>query len=67
MYSYGYYLDKFQHIQHIKAEKKMTDILQKASSNSFFECMLVQFTLIHHWLRYWLGTEQATGHYLNKM
>ena len=26
----------------------------------------VQLTIFQHWFRYWLGTEQATSHYLNQ-
>ena len=30
-------------------------------------CFLrVHLTMIQHWFRWWLGTKQATGHYLNK-
>ena len=58
----------------------MDEIFQTTFSNAFssmkmYEFWLrvhvslylrVQLTLIHHWLRLWLGADQATSHYLNQ-
>ena len=59
---------------------KMAAIFQTTFSNAFswlkmFEFQLrfhwilfpgVQLTIFQHWLRSWLGTSQATSHYLNQ-
>ena len=59
---------------------KMAAILQTTLSNAFswmkmlefwykfyWSLLLrVQFTIIQHWFRWWLGADQATSHYLNQ-
>ena len=59
---------------------KMAAIFQTTLSNAFswmkmlkfrlkFNWSLflrVQLTIVHHWFRRWLGTDQATSHYLNQ-
>ena len=59
---------------------KMAAILQTTFSNAFswmknfvfrFEfpwssSLMVQLAMSQHWFKYWLGTEQATSHYLNQ-
>ena len=59
---------------------KMTNISRMTFSNAFcwmkmyefwlrFHCSLfirVQLTIFQNWFRYWLGTDQATSHYLNQ-
>ena len=59
---------------------KMAAIFQTTLSNAF-SCMKmlqfqlrylwslflrVQLTIVHHWFWWWLGTDQATSHYLNQ-
>ena len=59
---------------------KMAAVLQTTLSNAFswmkmlefrlrFHWSLflrVQLTIIQHWIRWWLGADQATSHYLNQ-
>ena len=56
---------------------KVAAILQRTFSNAFswmkmykfyltFHWSLFQLTTIQHWFRKWLGTGQATSHYLNQ-
>ena len=60
--------------------RQMTAVSQTTLSNAFswmkmvefrlrFHCSLflsVQLTIIQHWFRHWLGTGQATSHYLSQ-
>ena len=60
---------------------KMADVFQMTFSNAFswikmYEFLLrfhwslflrVQLTIFQHWLRLWLGAEQATSHNLNQL
>ena len=39
---------------------------RKAIRNSLTLCPSVQLTIRQHWFREWLGTRQATSHYLNQ-
>ena len=59
---------------------KMADICQTTFSNAFpwmkmYEFRLkchwslfvrIQLAIYHHWLRWWLGADQATSHYLER-
>ena len=59
---------------------KMAAIFQTTFSNAFSWMKMVKFrlsyhgslfpmvqlTIFQHWLRLWLGADQATGHYLNQ-
>ena len=67
------------HLTHLPLDK-MAAILQTIFTNAFSSTKMYEFhlrfhwslfprfqsTIFHHWFRQWLGTNQATSHYLNQ-